>query len=110
MSVLRSTKIISKVCHCPTNTTKSRKELGGHQEPGVHSADAALREGARARGWGSSKRGNRLDFDLEILSAERAIDPITFKYLKWKWLMAYHNIKGIERLWSSGYDIGFPSL
>jgi hypothetical protein len=50
----------------------------------------------------------------------------TFKYeklhrLKWQrirkngknhypLLKAHQNIKVIERLWSSGYDIGFPSL
>lgn len=42
--------------------------------------------------------------------AAGAIDPVTFKYWKWKWLKAHQNPKVIERLWSSGYDIGFPSL
>jgi hypothetical protein len=49
-----------------------------------------------------------LDFALEIASAARASDRVTFKYWKWKWLKAHQNIKVIERLWSSGYDIGFP--
>lgn len=56
------------------------------------------------------QKGEQLDFAKVIAPAARTIDPITFKYWKLKWLKAHHNIKDIERLWSSGYDIGFPSL
>ena len=64
----------------------------------------------RARVGKGSGVGTWLDFAPAIAPAMKAIDPITFKYWKWKWLKACHNIKNVERLWSSGYDIGFPSL
>ncbi|MCX6676581.1 MAG: hypothetical protein NTU95_01375 [Methanothrix sp.] len=47
-------------------------------------------------GEGEQQKGKSLDFAPANAPSARAIDPVTFKYWKWKWLKAHHIIKGMS--------------
>ncbi len=65
---MKSPEIAPKVCHCPTYSEEQNRVWGVTKSPAP--LPQTLLSGGLARmGGGSGKKGNWLDFDLEILPA-----------------------------------------